>query len=477
MEQAPSTQARPAVKARPRRSRWRAPVIGVLVLALAGAGGWFAWKTWFGGDAGAERFNTLTVQRGDIEDTVTATGTLQPRDFVDVGTQVSGQLKKLHIEIGSRVKQGQLLAEIDPTVYESRVDADRAQLKNQEAQLSDKQSQLALARQQLQRQQNLMKEEATTAEQLQQAEASVKSISAQIDAVRAQMQQTQSSLRGNEANLNYTKIYAPMTGTVVSMPAKQGQTLNANQSAPVILRIADLSTMTVQAQVSEADVPKLKVGMDVYFTTLGGDGKRWQGTLRQVNPTPTIVNNVVLYDALFDVPNPDQQLMTQMTAQVFFVAGYAKDAVYVPVAALRPAGGRRGGEGKARGGNKDIETKADNKAVEGKAAPAEARKKGERTKGDEQRTAPAERRPRDVAGLDPRSQFAGGRATVRVVKEDGEVEQREVRIGLVTRVSAEVISGLQPGEQVVIGVRGAAKGSDKGEKAPAQGAPKFTPRL
>ena len=118
------------------------------------------------------------------------------------------------------------------------------------------------------------------------------------------------------------------------------------------MRIADLSTMTVQAQVSEADVPKLHVGMDVYFTTLGGDNQRYYGKLRQILPTPTVVNNVVLYDALFDVTNPDQALMTQMTAQVFFVAASAKDAVLVPLAALRPAAragtARAGGAGTRR---------------------------------------------------------------------------------------------------------------------------------
>src|SRR5262249_38684281 len=119
-------------------------------------------------------------------------------------------------------------------------------------------------------------------------------------------------------NLSYTKIYAPMSSTVVAQSAKQGQTLNANQQAPVGVRIADLSTMTVQAQVSEADVASLRPGMPVYFTTLGDATKRWRSTLRQINPPPETVNNVVLYDALFDVDNRDGGLMTQMTAQVFF---------------------------------------------------------------------------------------------------------------------------------------------------------------
>ncbi len=274
------------------------------------------------------------VQRGDLEDLVSATGTLQPRDFVDVGTQVSGQIKVLHVEIGSAVKKGDLLAEIDPAVYRSKVDASQAQLRNLEAQLDQRQAQLRLAEQKARRQDNMARENATTTEAVETARAELQAARAQVEALKAQIQQTRSTLRGDQANLEYTKIYAPMAGTVVTQNAKQGQTLNANQSAPIVVRIADLSIMTVQTQVSEADVSRLRLGMAVYFTTIGEPGKRWYGELRQVNPTPEVVNNVVLYNALFDVPNPDGLLMTQMTAQVFFVVAEAKDAVLVPLNAL-----------------------------------------------------------------------------------------------------------------------------------------------
>ena len=400
------------------------PVALLLVLSVLGAGGWYGWKTWYAPDAARERVTTAAVQRGDLEDAITATGTLQPRDFVDVGTQVSGQLKVLRVAVGATVKAGDLLAEIDPTVFQSRVDADQAQLRNQQAQLADKQSQLALAELQQERQRGLMSENATTAEALQGAEAAVRSLTAQIASIRAQMQQTESSLRGDEANLSYTKIYAPMTGTVASLPAKQGQTLNANQQAPTLLRVADLSIMTVQAQVSEADIPKLTPGMEVYFTTLGGDGRRWYGKLRQINPTPAIVNNVVLYDALFDVPNTTGELMTQMTAQVFFIAASAKDALYVPITALRPAGG----EGRRRAG----------------------------------------------PGADPRGLFAGGRAMVRVAREDGSFEERQVKVGMMNRVSAQILEGLEAFEQVQTNARGSGA---SGAAQKGAGAPKFAPRL
>ena len=155
-------------------------------------------------------------------------------------------------------KRASLLAEIDPTVYLARVEADKAQLLNLRAQLADKQAQHALAQQQFQRQSNLAKASATSQEALQSAEAAMRSAAAQVDALRAQIQQTESTLKGDEANLGYTKIYAPMSGTIVSQTSKQGQTLNANQQAPIIYRIADLSTMTVWTQVSEADVSRLQ---------------------------------------------------------------------------------------------------------------------------------------------------------------------------------------------------------------------------
>jgi len=380
----------------------RLPLV-LVACALLAAGGYYAWRTWYGPGKAAVGFITAVAERGNLEDTITATGTLQPKDFVDVGTQVSGQLKKLLVDVGAVVEAGQLLAEIDPSVYQAKVDGDRAQLLNQRAQLADKQAQLVLAELQFTRQQNLTREDATTTDALQSAEAARQSARAQVNSLKAQLQQTESALRGDEANLGYTKIYAPIAGTVVSQTAKQGQTLNANQQAPIVMRIADLSTMTVQAQVSEADVPKLHVGMDVYFTTLGGDNRRYYGKLRQIPPTPTVVNNVVLYDALFDVANPNQALMTQMTAQVFFVVSSAKDAVLVPLAALRPVASEAGSRG-SRG-----------------------------------------------AGVDPRTQFAKGDARLSVVGADGKAVDRVVKIGVMNRISAQVVSGLEPGEKVVIG--------------------------
>ena len=378
---------------------------------------------------------TAIVQRGDIENLVTATGTLQPRDYVDVGAQVSGQLTVLHVEVGSEVKEGDLLAEIDATVYLAKVDATRAQLRNQRAQLLDREAQLKLAQVNYTRQQNLQKEDATTQEALQSAEASLQSAKAQIEALQAQIQQIESSLRAEEANLEFARIYAPMDGTVVSITSRQGQTLNTNQMAPTLLRIADLSTMTVQAQVSEADISKLQKGMKVYFTTLGGEGRRWYSQLSRIEPTPTVLNNVVLYNALFDVPNPNGLLMTQMTTQVFFVAAEARDVLLVPMSALSFSVQRLPPE-----------------AREGKPAGERATERPSRPK------------IRDARAAGPRA------ATVNVLNAKGIIENRDVQVGVTNRVQAEILAGLEEGEHIVTGIQQTAK-------APTDNARPWGPRM
>lgn len=311
-----------------------------LVPLLAIAGGVAGWQLWTARADTQAALPTQTVTLGHVEDTVSALGALQPLEYVDVGTQVSGQLQKIHVAVGEKVEKGQLLAEIDPTVYQSRANANEAQLLNLRAQILERQAHKRLVEQQLKRQKQLLDARATSQESYDIAEAALNQVTAQIAALDAQVKQTQSTLNGDLANLRYTKIYAPMAGTIVSLTARQGQTLNANQSAPIILRVADLDTMTVWTQVSEADIPKLRIGMTAYFTTLGRTERRWYGMLRQVLPTPDVVNNVVLYNALFDVPNPDHDLLPQMSAQVFFVLAEAKDVPVVPVAALRRAPGR-----------------------------------------------------------------------------------------------------------------------------------------
>ncbi|MEJ6654780.1 MAG: efflux RND transporter periplasmic adaptor subunit [Pseudomonas sp.] len=378
-----------------RRFLWLSAVLAVVV-GLA----WYFWPT----DKAPERV-TAPVERTDIEDSVTALGTLEPLNYVDVGTQVSGQLDVLHVEEGDQVEEGQLLAEIDDTIYLAKVEANEAQLENLQAQLADRESTQILARLQAERQRNLIKLDATSQEAVEQADATLRSATAQIAALKAQIRQLESQLKEARADLNYTRIYAPMTGTVVDQLANQGQTLNANQTAPIIVQIADLSTMTVRTQVSEADITQLKVGMPVWFTTLGQPDVRRDGVLRQILPTPEIVNNVVLFNALFDVPNPDGNLLPQMSAQVFFVKAAADNVLTIPVSALQPVQQRPG------------------------------------------------------AGADKRY-------TVQVL-EDGQPQHRVITVGTMTRVSAEVLEGLEEGDEVVVsGGAGAPPSAERGQRRP-----------
>jgi macrolide-specific efflux system membrane fusion protein len=417
-------------------------------VALAGSGYFY----FNGQDSASGALAIATATRGDIEDVVTAVGNLQPLTSVDVGAQVSGQLKKFFVKVGDEVEKDQLLAEIDSSVMAAKVEADNAQLQNFQAQLLEKQSQAALAGVQADRQTRLLAANATSQDAYDSAQAAYKTAQAQIKSVEAQINQSQSTLKADQATLGYSKIYAPMAGTITAIPVKEGQTLNANQQTPTVLTVGDLSTMTVFTQVSEADVPKLRLGMDAYFTTLGDGTRRWSGKLRQILPTPTVVNNVVLYTALFDVANPAHQLMTQMTAQVFFVRASAHDVVTVPMSALSSTGRSRAA----------VEQQAANGASDalGVTAPRASNGSGGGSlNGGRRDQARTDRSPAEI----------GERAaTLTVVKDDGSHEARQVVVGVTDRVNAAIISGLAEGERILAGTESDARPGRAG-RGPARG--------
>ncbi|AZC51997.1 efflux RND transporter periplasmic adaptor subunit [Pseudomonas chlororaphis] len=381
---------------RPRHTRRALLVTLCLIPVVAFA----AWKIL---PPGRDQFATVQVSRGTIESSVTALGTLQPRRYVDVGAQASGQIRKIHVEAGDQVKEGQLLVEIDPATQQAKLDASRFSIENLQAQLQEQRAQNELARQKYQRQQNLAAGGATRDEDVQTARAELKATQARIDMFQAQIRQAQASLRSDQAELGYTRIYAPMSGTVVAVDAREGQTLNAQQQTPLILRIARLSPMTVWAEVSEADIGHVKPGMTAYFTTLSGGTRRWTSTVRQILPIPPKPLNessqgsgspnsssksgsgrVVLYTVLLDVDNADNALMAEMTTQVFFVAERAQDVLTAPIAAL---------QGSAESG----------------------------------------------------VQLA------RVVAKNGSIEERKVRVGISDRLRIQVLDGLDEGDHLLIG--------------------------
>jgi macrolide-specific efflux system membrane fusion protein len=324
-------QVPPVAEVHHRRRWW---LLGAMVVLAAGAAAW-AWKS----GRSTVAYETALVARGDLESTVVAAGVLQPFQYVDVGAQTSGKLKVLKVARGDQVKKGDLLAIIDPALANTVLTAARATLANMTAQHAVRKAQLVLAALQRDRAHELFLQRQLPAADHDIALAAHDVALAEVASLAAQMRQAAATVDAARANLGYTNITAPMDGEVVSITTLEGQTLNANQLAPNILRIADLRVMTVWTQVSEADISSVKPGQDVYFTVLG-QPRRWRGTVRQVLPTPELINNVVFYDALFDVTNDARDLHIQMTAQVFIVLAQVKGALLLPLAAVgnAPAG-------------------------------------------------------------------------------------------------------------------------------------------
>jgi macrolide-specific efflux system membrane fusion protein len=306
-----------------------------------------------------ELYRTTLIGRHDIEETVAAAGRVRPRAHVDVGARVSGQLRKLHVKIGDLVQEGHLLAEIDAEAQEAKVEGIRAEVARLTAELAELEAALAFAERQHARQTELSRSSAASRAREDEARRDMDVARARRNATIAKIRQTEASLRAEQVALNYTRIVAPMSGTVVSIEAVEGQTLNANYEAPEILRIADLEVMTVWTNVSESDVARLSVGMPVSFTTLGHPDRTWRATLREVLPAPqrpprrsanadreSARSNIISYVALFDVENGDSALRPEMTAHVSFVYARSANAVAIPTVAFQaldnaPESGRR----------------------------------------------------------------------------------------------------------------------------------------
>ncbi len=303
-------------------------LIGALIIVGAGV---FGYHLAFGKTK--TLYTTASVERGDVQSTVVAAGIVQPIKYVDVGAQTSGMLQSLKVDRGDEVKEKQLLAEIDPVLAQTALTAANAALQSMTSQRSLKQATLVLAKLQRDRNNDLFARQLASASDRDITRAAYDVAFADAASVSAQMKEDSAAVNTAKANLGYTKIVAPMGGEIVSISLLEGQTLNANQQAPNILRIGDIDTVTVWAQVSEADIVRVKPGQAVYFTILG-DSIRWNGTIRQVLPTPELINNVVFYDVLFDIPNADRELKIQMTAQVFIVLAQAKNVLLIPAAAI-----------------------------------------------------------------------------------------------------------------------------------------------
>jgi macrolide-specific efflux system membrane fusion protein len=279
---------------------------------------------------------TAAVSRGPIEKTVLAQGKLQLQKYVDVAAQISGQVSSVDANVGDNVKAGKNLVEITPAIQPGRAENNRAQLAQLKAELAGQQAQAEFAQLQFQRQTQLKEANATREDTFESSRMAMSSASAKVDQINAQIQQTEDTMRQDDAMRSLTRVSAPISGTVVSLSAREGQIVTANHD--VLLRIADLSKMTVEALVAEEDVTLLSSGMIAYFTTPGFPGKRWTGKLRQIAPLPAEGSGQqgkrTYYTVLFDVANNGRELMSGMSTDIWFVLEHSDNALQMPAAAL-----------------------------------------------------------------------------------------------------------------------------------------------
>ncbi|MBM9537130.1 efflux RND transporter periplasmic adaptor subunit [Desulfobulbus alkaliphilus] len=341
-------------------------------------------------------YMTAPVTRGDIEITVLASGTVESSNLVSVGAQVSGQLKSLQVELGDTVEAGQVVAEIDSLPQQNTLQTRTAALAATLAQKQAKEASLHLAELTLQRQAEMLRGDAASQDDFDNAEANLNVIRAELIALDAQIEQARIAVDTARLDLGYTMITSPIDGVVVAIVTKEGQTVNANQLAPTIIKVARLDQMTIKVEISEADVIRVQPGQKVYYSILGEPESRYPGQLRFIEPAPESISSeglsgssaaagaAIYYMGILDVPNDQGTLRIAMTAQVFIVLAEAHDVLTVPAAAL-----------------------------------------GDR---DEQ-----------------------GRYLVWVETAPNRHEQRPVRIGLNNNVRAEVLEGLVQGDRVAIG--------------------------
>ncbi len=375
----------------------RKHLLSLVVLAAVVAAGWLGYRQLYDTAPGAGLL-TAEVRPASIEQTVVATGTLEAFNQVSVGAQVSGQIEVLHVDFGDQVKAGDPIAEIDSLPQQNALANAKASLANVKAQRAAQQALLKQAQLAFERQRKMLAQNASARGDYEAAEAELASTRAQIAALDAQIEQAQIQVSTAELDLGYTRITAPIDGTVVGVVVKQGQTVNSSQSAPTLVKIAQLDRMTVKAEISEADVVKVEPGMQARFTILGEPDRPYRATLRMVEPAPASINtsdstssssttstdSAIYYLGALDVPNEDGKLRISMTAQVSIVLDSARDVPSIPSSAL------------------------------GRAS-------------------------RD------------GLYTVHVLKADGGVEPRRIRIGLEDSINVQVLEGLELGEQVVLG--------------------------
>lgn len=293
-------------------------------------------------------YMTQKVERESIENTVSATGEIGAEELVDVGAQVSGEIKKLYVELGQTVKKGDLIAQIDSTTQQNEVDINKAKLQSYKAQLQSAKVSFKVAAQQYDRAKKLMNSNAISKESLEDFENAYATAKSNLSEVESLVKQTEISLSTAETNLGYTKISAPIDGTIVSVPVEEGQTVNSAMTTPTIVQIADLTKMEILMEISEADVTKIKPGLKVSYSILGSS-KKYDTTLKSIDPGLTLLTNgeytgvvgsdeAVYYYGRLQIPNKDGKLRIGMTTENTIYIDSAYDVLTVPTMAVYKKG-------------------------------------------------------------------------------------------------------------------------------------------
>lgn len=296
---------------------------------------------------------TDVVRRDNVVQTVNAAGEIAAAQLVDVGAQASGQIKKLYVKLGQHVNKGDLIADIDSTTQINTLNTNKAKLDTYRAQLVSAQVALTMKQRAYAREQALMAQDATSRADWENAQDELAAAKAKVAELKSQIRQTQIAINTSEADLGYTRITAPMDGTVVSIPVEEGQTVNASQNTPTIIQLADLSKMLNKMQIAEGDVGKVKAGMPLTFTTLANHAAARQATLDSVDPGLTVMSQgsyntstdttdtAIYYYARALVPNDDGKLHIGMTTQNSILIQKADHVLTVSNQAIRHKKGQK----------------------------------------------------------------------------------------------------------------------------------------
>lgn len=292
---------------------------------------------------------TDTVKRQNIQKVVNATGEVRAIELVTVGAQASGKIEKLYVKVGDQVKKGDMIAQIDLTTQQNEVDSTKAKLASYEAQLNAADISLKIAKKQYERMQSLNKQNAASAEDLENANDAYESAKSKVIELQSAIKETKIALSTAETNLGYTKITAPLDGTIVSVPVKEGQTVNAAMNTPTIVQIADLAEMEILIEISEGDINNIKPGVKVTYHTLADLDKTYETTLKSIDPGLTLLTNgeyaevvgsseAIYYYGRLIVPNADGKLRIGMTTQNVIYVENAENVLTVPSIAVKGSG-------------------------------------------------------------------------------------------------------------------------------------------